>query len=111
MEKDTKKNTFAQRATRLMFAVALVLALAVALVCIGWLCPRPGDAAGSARADIAELRAGVATAAQELERRLDARLDRIEGKIDALLRIAANPAPDFQPVPGSAGDATQGESR
>ena len=83
--------------TNLVFGVALVLALAIALVCIGWFFARSGET-GAVRADVAELRADVATATQELEARLDARLDRIEGKIDALLRIATTPSPDLSPA-------------
>ena len=103
--------TSTQRATRFVFGVALALALAIALVFIGWFFARSGDTSGAVRADVAELRADVATATQELEARLDARLDRIEGKIDALLRIATRPSPDFQPVPDAANEMKQGGTR
>ena len=98
MENEKETITSSRRVTRLVFGVALVLALAIALVCIGWSLARSGET-GAVRADVAELRSDVAAAMQELEARLDARLDRIEGKIDALLRIATRPSPDLQPAP------------
>ena len=106
-----EKVSCSRRATRFVFGVALVLALAIALVCIGWLCARSGDTSIEVRADVAELRSDVATATQNLEKRLDARLDRIEGKIDALLRIATRPSPDFQPVPDAANEMKQEGTR
>ena len=81
--------------SRLVFGVALVLALAAALVCIGWAGGAGASGAEAVRADVAGLGRDVAASTQAMEERLNARLDRIEGKIDVLLKIATAQPPDM----------------
>jgi type VI protein secretion system component VasK len=77
---------------------AIVLALAAFLFWSGWFC----GSSSNGRA-IAEVKDDIAVAAQSVQSHMDARLDKIEGKLDgmdakldAILRIATNPPPDMR---------------
>ena len=86
--------------TGTLIMLALVLALALGLVFTGWFLAQQAGSGATAvvRADVAELRQDVATASEQLETRLNARLDRIEGKLDTLIRIATAVPPDLKPA-------------
>ena len=86
---EQKKTSLTGRVTRLLVAIALVLALALALVYVGR-CMSSSEAVAAVRSDVKELRRDVTDAAKGLEERLE----RIEGKIDALIKIATTPPPD-----------------
>ena len=75
-----------------VFGIALVLALALLLFAAGWLCGH--SAAGG---DVT-VRQTIVAEAQSLQQRMETRFDRIEGKIDALLRIATTPPSELKPV-------------
>ena len=77
-----------------LYGIALVLALAIVLFALGWMC-----AARSSGVASEEVQGTVKTESKAIQERMDARLDRIEGKIDALLKIATAPPPDgLKPV-------------
>ncbi len=77
---------------KIIFGIAIVLALAALLFWSGWFSASSrGDAAA-----IESVQNGVAAESKAIQDKIDARLDRIEGKIDALLKIATTPPPDMQ---------------
>jgi len=76
-----------------LFGVALVLALALTLFALGWMCASRSSGVASA-----EVQGTVRDESKAIQERMDARLDRIEGKIDVLLKIATTPPPELKPV-------------
>ena len=88
-----------ERMNWMIVCAMIALALAVLLFWSGWFC---GASASDGRA-IAEVKDDIAVAAQSVQSHMDARLDKIEGKLDgmdvkldAILRIATNPPPDMR---------------
>ena len=79
--------------SKTLWGIALVLALALALFAVGWLCGR-SSAGGGAEA----VQRTVAAESKTIQDHMDARFDRVEGKIDALLKIATTPPPEIKPV-------------
>ena len=77
---------------KIIWGVALVLALALLLFALGWACARSADASD------AKVQDTVVAESKAIQERVDARLDRIEGKIDVLLKIATPPPPELKPV-------------
>ena len=84
---------------RLVFGAVLVLALAALLFWSGWFC---GSKSSGDKA-LLEVQEGMAEMQQSIQGRMEARFDRIEGKLngmdaklDAILRIATNPPPDMK---------------
>ena len=77
---------------KILWGAALVLVLALLLFALGWMCAR---AAGAPDAKVQET---VVAESKAIQERMDARLDRIEGKIDTLLKIATTPPPELKPV-------------
>ena len=84
---------------KLIFGVVLVLVLAVLLFWSGWFC---GSSLSGEKA-LAEMQNNIAAASQSIQNRMDERLDKIEGKLngmdaklDAILRIATNQPPDMR---------------
>ena len=69
-----------------------VLCLALLLFALGWMCAR------FAGASDAQVQDTVVAESKAIQERVDARLDRIEGKIDVLLRIATTPPSELKPV-------------
>ena len=59
---------------------------------MGWMCAR------FASASDAKVQDTVVAESKAIQERVDARLDRIEGKIDVLLKIATTPPPELKPV-------------
>lgn len=80
------KNLF-----KILMGVAFVLLLALLLFGLGWM---------SARSSIPQdaVKETVVSESNSIQERMDARFDRIEGKIDALLKIATTPPPEIKPV-------------
>ena len=79
--------------TKNLYGIALVLALALLLFGLGWLC-----ASMSSGNSAAAVEGTVKSESKAIQDRMDARLDRIEGKIDTLLKIATTPPPELKPV-------------
>ena len=77
---------------KILWGAALVLALALLLFALGWMCAR---FAGASNAKVQDT---VVAESKAIQERVDARLDRIEGKIDVLLKIATTPPPELKPV-------------
>ena len=77
---------------KILWGAALVLALALLLFALGWMCARSADASD------AKVQETVVAESKAIQKRVDARLDRIEGKIDVLLKIATTPPPELKPV-------------
>ena len=77
---------------KILWGAALVLALALLLFALGWMCAR---FVGASNAQVQET---VVSESKAIQDRMDARLDRIEGKIDVLLRIATTPPSELKPV-------------
>ena len=77
---------------KIRWGAALVLVLALLLFALGWMCAR------SAGVSDAKVQETVVAESKAIQERVDARLDRIEGKIDALLKIATTPPPELKPV-------------
>ena len=77
---------------KILWGAALVLVLALLLFALGWMCAR------FAGASDAKVQDTVVAESKAIQERVDARLDRIEGKIDVLLKIATTPPPELKPV-------------
>ena len=77
---------------KILWGAALVLVLALLLFALGWMCAR------SAGVSDAKVQETVVAESKAIQERVDARLDRIEGKIDVLLKIATTPPPELKPV-------------
>jgi hypothetical protein len=77
---------------KILWGAALVLVLALLLFALGWMCAR---FAGTSDAKVQET---VVAESKAIQERVEARLDRIEGKIDVLLKIATTPPPELKPV-------------
>ena len=77
---------------KILWGAALVLALALLLFALGWMCAR------FAGASDVQVQDTVVAESKAIQERVDARLDRIEGKIDILLKIATTPPPELKPV-------------
>ena len=77
---------------KILWGAALVLVLALLLFALGWMCARFVGASD------AQVQDTVVAESKAIQERVDARLDRIEGKIDALLKIATTPPPELKPV-------------
>ena len=77
---------------KILWGAALVLVLALLLFALGWMCAR---FAGTSDAKVQET---VVAESKAIQERVDARLDRIEGKLDILLKIATTPPPELKPV-------------
>ena len=77
---------------KILWGAALVLVLALLLFALGWMCAR---LAGTSDAKVQET---VVAESKAIQERVEARLDRIEGKIDVLLKIATMPSPELKPV-------------
>ena len=75
--------------TKFLFGVALVLLLALMLFGLGWMCAR---SAASQEA----LNATVLSESKTIQAHMDARFDSVEGKLDALLKIATTPPPEIK---------------
>ncbi len=77
---------------RVLWGAALVLALALLLFALGWTCARYTAASEGV------VKETVVAESKSIKDRMDVRLDRIEGKIDVLLKIATTPPPELKPV-------------
>ena len=77
---------------KILWGAALVLVLALLLFALGWMCAR------SAGVSDAQVQETVVAESKAIQERVDARLDRIEGKIDVLLKIATTPPPELKPA-------------
>lgn len=84
-------------AHKVILSVALVLFLAIFLFFLGWFC-----SGSSSSENIAALQTSVQLTAQATQTQIvqqtshfDQRLDKLEGKIDALLKIATAVPPDL----------------
>ncbi len=77
---------------KILWGAALVLALALLLFALGWMCARSTAASDGTVKDT------VVAESKSIKDQMDVRLDRIEGKIDALLRIATTPPPELKPA-------------
>ena len=77
---------------KILWGAALVLVLALLLFALGWMCARFVGASD------AQVQDTVVAESKAIQERVDARLDRIEGKIDILLKIATTPPPELKPV-------------
>ena len=77
---------------KILWGAALVLALALLLFALGWMCAR------SAGVSDVQVQETVVAESKAIQERVDARLDRIEGKIDVLLKIATTPPPELKPA-------------
>ena len=77
---------------KILWGAALVLVLSLLLFALGWMCARSSGASDEA------VKGTVVAESKTIQERMDARLDRIEGKIDVLLKIATTPPPELKPV-------------
>ena len=77
---------------KILWGAALVLVLALLLFALGWMCARFVGASD------AQVQDTVVAESKAIQERVDARLNRIEGKIDVLLKIATTPPPELKPV-------------
>lgn len=75
-----------------LWGIVFVLVLALLLFWSGWFCAssaRDGESVEAVRGDLA-------AESKVIQDKIDARLDRIEGKIDAILKIATAQPPDMK---------------
>ena len=75
--------------TKFLFGVALVLLLALMLFGLGWTCARSVSSQEA-------LNATVLSESKTIQEHMDARFDSVEGKLDALLKIATTPPPEIK---------------
>ena len=75
--------------TKFLFGVALVLLLALMLFGLWWTCARSVSSQEA-------LTATVLSESKTIQEHMDARFDSVEGKLDALLKIATTPPPEIK---------------
>ena len=74
---------------KFLFSVALVLLLSLLLFGLGWVCARSTTSQDAVTAT-------VLSESKTIQEHMDARFDSVEGKLDALLKIATTPPPEIK---------------
>ncbi len=75
--------------TKFLLGVALVLLFALMLFGLGWMCARSTSSQDAVKAT-------VLSESKTIQEHMDARFDRVEDKLDALLKIATTPPPEIK---------------